>query len=35
MRQKLELKKPVLINGSSFKELEYNFDEMALYSNGR
>ena len=28
MRQKLELKKPVLINGSSFKELEYNFDEM-------
>ena len=28
MKQKLELKKPILINGSSYKELEYDFDEI-------
>lgn len=28
MRQKLELRQPVVINGKNYKELEYDFDEL-------
>ena len=28
MRQKLELRQPVLINGKNYKELEYDFEEI-------